>query len=122
MTRILIIDDDAEVRALMRLTLERAGFEVAEARDGEEGVQAFRQQAADLIFCDVFMPGKDGLEVIQELRRDFPGVKVIAMSGGGYRGTMALLDVARHLGAIEALSKPFSVTDAVAAARRALEP
>jgi two-component system, chemotaxis family, chemotaxis protein CheY len=122
MTFVLIIDDDDDVRGVLRLMLESEGFEVAESRDGAEGIQALRQQAADLVFCDLFMPGKDGLEVIQELRRDFPGVKVIAMSGGGYSGTMALLDVARQLGAVEALSKPFSVTDAVAAARRALEP
>jgi CheY-like chemotaxis protein len=120
MTRILIIDDEEDVRRLLRVVLEAEGLEIAEAEGGAKAIQTFRQQPADLVFCDLFMPDKDGLEVIQELRREFPGVKIIAMSGGGYCGTMALLDVARRLGAIDVLSKPFDVATLVAVTNQAL--
>src|SRR5947209_4368981 len=101
--RVLIIDDDAKVRAVLRVMLESAGFEAAEAGDGEEGVRAFRRLEADVVLCDLFMPGRDGLEAIRGLRREFPGVKVIAMSGGGFGGAVDMLPAARLLGAAAVL-------------------
>jgi CheY-like chemotaxis protein len=117
---VLVIDDDVAVRAVLRDLLEMAGFEVVEASDGAEGIRTFRRQRADLIFCDVFMPERDGLETITELRRDFPGVKVIAMSGGGFGGSLDLLPVARALGAAAVLHKPFGRAAVLAAVERAL--
>ncbi len=107
MMRILLIEDDEDFRGVLRTALEIKGFEVAQAGDGEEGIRVFRHQGADLVLCDLFMPQKDGLEMIRELRRNFPGVKIIAMSGGGFEGKMNLLSVAKLMGADALLQKPF---------------
>jgi CheY-like chemotaxis protein len=122
MLHILLVDDEAKVRTAHRLMLERAGFEVAEAGDGEEGVRAYRKRQADVVLCDLFMPGRDGLELILELRREFPGVKIIAMSGGGFTGTVDMLPMARSLGAVGVLYKPFAQATALAAIRAVVEP
>jgi CheY-like chemotaxis protein len=97
--------------------LEGAGFEVAEAA-GEQAVRAFRDSGADVVLCDMFMPDVDGLEVIRELRRDFPKATVIAMSGGGYGGSLDVLPVARQLGAAGVLYKPFGPAALLAAIDR----
>src|SRR5205807_7303003 len=76
--------------------------------DGGEAIRAFRQHPSDLLLCDLFMPGKEGLETIRELRREFPDVKIVAMSGGALNGTMDFLPVAARLGALAVLSKPFT--------------
>ncbi len=122
MARILIVDDEGGIRALLRAILTAAGHEVAEASDGAEGVAAFRARPSDLVFCDLFMPNKDGLEAIRELRRDFAGVRVVAMSGGAFRGTVNLLPAARALGAVHLLPKPFDRAAVLAAVDRALAP
>jgi CheY-like chemotaxis protein len=115
--RILVIDDDGRMRSWLRPALEGAGHSVAEAPDGAAGLAAYRREPADLVLCDLFMPGKDGLEAIRELRRLDPGARVVAMSGGGPFGVEGaeLLAVARRLGAARVLLKPFGV-DAVCAA------
>ncbi len=121
MKRILLIDDNAAVRSLLRTFLERSGFEVAEAAEGDAGIQLYRHWPADLVLCDLFMPGKDGLEAIRQFLREFPGVKVIAMSGGGFGGNLDLLPVAKMLGAVELLYKPFDGETVLEAIRRALQ-
>lgn len=83
MKRILIIDDDTQFRQMLRQTLERAGYEVVEAADGNEGIKLFREAPTDLVITDIIMPGKEGIETIIELQREFPDVKIIAISGGG---------------------------------------
>ena len=104
--RILVIEDDNEVRLMVRQMLERAGHEVAEAINGDEGVESYRQRPVDLVITDILMPGKDGVETIRELRRDFPEVRIIAMTG--FRGTFSRLPAAEYLGAKRTLVKPFS--------------
>jgi CheY-like chemotaxis protein len=120
MPRILIVDDDTSVRKVVRLMLEQAGFEVIEAGDGPEGIRAYRRQPPDLVFCDMFMPEQDGLEVIRQLRREFPEAKIIAMSGNTFAGRMDMLPLARLLGAAGVLDKPFTQATVVAAVRRIL--
>ncbi len=107
MKRILLIEDDADFRGVLGTSLEMEGYQVTQAGDGAEGLQLFNSQGADLILCDLFMPHKDGLEMIRELRRDHPAVKIIAMSGGGFQGKLDLLNVARVMGADGLLQKPF---------------
>lgn len=108
MRSILIIDDNEALRGMLRDTLELEGYRVEEASDGREGVQAFRHGPTDLILCDIFMGGQDGLATILELRRQAPGVKIIAISGGGSVVGETFLEEAKHFGAAATLTKPFS--------------
>ena len=122
MSRVLVVDDDADVRAVTRHMLENAGITVVEAADGTTGIRVFRDVGADLVLCDLFMPGVDGIEVIGELRRKFPGVKIVAMSAGGLGGRVDMLTVARRIGAAEVLHKPFSQEALLDVVERVLRP
>jgi CheY-like chemotaxis protein len=108
MLSILIIDDDGRVRAVLRALLEGDGHHVTEAHDGGAGMRAARGGAFDLVLCDLFMPGTDGLETIRELRRESPALPVIAMSGGAFDGRLDMLPTAGLIGAAATLDKPFS--------------
>lgn len=107
MALILIIDDDTEIREVLRQILERAGYEVMEASDGREGLNLYRERQADLIITDIVMPRKDGLETITDLRIEFPGSKIIAISGGGRLDPKPYLELAEGFGADRLLTKPF---------------
>ncbi len=106
MTTILIIDDDIQVLATLRKMLEREGYEVATASDGKEGVRCYRESPADLIITDLVMPEKDGVDTILELRRDFPEVQIIAISGGGTIDSNQYLCIAKQAGAQYVFPKP----------------
>jgi CheY-like chemotaxis protein len=116
MTSVLVVDDDVTVRAFCRSALQTAGFAVREAASGDEGLGAYRSRPADLVLCDIEMPGRDGLGTINELRRAYYGVKVVAMSGSD-----VMLEVAIALGAAGTLSKPFAMAELLSAVDRALE-
>jgi YesN/AraC family two-component response regulator len=106
MARILIIDDEPQIRSMLKLMLERDGYEVVEAPDGVEGIRVYRQNPADLIITDLIMPNKDGIGMIIDLKKEFPGVKIIAMSGGGLNKPDGYLKGAKKLGAFCTLTKP----------------
>ena len=106
MALILIIDDEPQIRSMLKLMLERDGYEVAEALDGIEGIRIYRQNPADLIITDLIMPNKDGIGVIIDLKKEFPNVKIIAMSGGGLNKPEGYLKGAKKLGAACTLTKP----------------
>ena len=106
MARILIIDDEPQIRSMLTLMLERDGYEVIEAPDGVEGIKAYRQNPADLIITDLIMPNKDGIGMIIDLKKEFPDVKIIAMSGGGLNKPDGYLKGAKKLGASCTLTKP----------------
>jgi len=106
MAQILIIDDEDQVRALFRRALEQAGHEVVTAPDGNAGCKLYRQHPSDMVICDIIMPDKDGLETIIDLRRTFPTVKIIAISGGGRVSSADYLDMAHKFGADLILEKP----------------
>ena len=103
MACILVIEDELGTRVAFRQMLKQAGHEVLEAPDGETGLAVCGQQPVGLVITDILMPDKEGLETIRELRRDFPGVKIIAISGSGYR----YLHMAEEFGAHRTFSKPF---------------
>lgn len=105
--RILVIDDEPDIRRLLRLALEEAGYEVWEAQEGEDGLAIARQKECDLAIVDLFMPGKEGLETILALRRDMPQIKLIAMSGGS--GHTDMLPAARSFGADQTIHKPYEL-------------
>jgi len=87
--RILVVDDDKAVRLLLRAVLERRGHSVVEAENGDEGLRYYRAAPADLVIADIQMPVMDGLQMIKELRGDFPTAKIIAISGEKSRLTAA---------------------------------
>ncbi len=122
MESILLIDDDEALRIALRLALERAGYSVMVARDGREGLQFFRHLPTDLVITDLVMDGQEGIETIRALRRETPGVKIIAMSGGGSHHDITFLDAARLLGAQQTLDKPFALQDLLTAVRAVLHP
>ena len=109
MARILIIDDEAPMRRMVRGILEQAGYEVVEADEGCAGMQRHEDTPAEMILTDLFMAGQEGLETIKRLRQMDPQVKIIAMSGGGKVGfTEDFLELAALFGAKRTLQKPFS--------------
>ena len=118
MARILVIDDDPDMRALLEQTLKSAGHEVALAADGRQGVDQYRANPADLVITDLYMPGQEGLETIIELRKRFPEAAIMAMSGRATAATM--LSVAQKLGALEILQKPFDTGELLKAVGKAL--
>src|SRR5690349_14924753 len=122
MSRILIIDDDEQIRSLLRQMLERAGHEIIDASNGVEGMHIFRAENPDLVITDLIMPEKEGIETLTELRREFPTVPVIAMSGGGRLGTRDYLPIAKQLGARRTIAKPFSRDEMLEAVKSVLAP
>ena len=120
MAKILIIDDEEQVRLYLRSILEPEGYEVVEAPDGKVGLQLYREEPVDLIITDVFMPEKEGLETIRELRSEYPEVKIIAISGGGRDIDLDFLPLAKQLGALRTLKKPFDRQEMLDAVKEVL--
>ena len=112
MFRVLVIDDNQDMRELMQVVLEGAGYAVDLAGDGDEGFAAQRARPVDLVITDIFMPNQDGIETIARLRTEYPALKVIAVSGGGsLLQPRGYLITARELGAHAVLEKPFDPDD-----------
>ena len=105
MARILVIEDERIIRTIVKHTLEEDGHEVIEASDGEEGIREYKKNQIDLVITDIIMPVKEGIETIKELRRDYPDVKIIAMSGGGKISSVDYLKLARQFGALATYDK-----------------
>jgi CheY-like chemotaxis protein len=104
MASILLVEDDEQLRLLLKLLLTSSGYEVWEAPNGTKVCDMYQQQRFDLVITDLVMPDIDGLEVIMELRRRDSKVRIIAMSGAGQE---EYLKMAQKLGAQLTLSKPF---------------
>lgn len=111
MAKILIADDEPSVLEVMRRILAVDGHEVIEARDGEEAVRKIRTEQPALALIDLFMPRKEGLETIMQLRKNHPDLKIIAISGGNPTHGMSFLDMAARLGAHRTMAKPFSMEE-----------
>jgi CheY-like chemotaxis protein len=108
MSSILLVDDHAEFLAVQQELLENAGHTVVTATDGFKALAMVDAGRFDLVITDIIMPNKEGIETIMEIRRRYPSLKVIAMSGGGRVGAMSYLELAEKLGAIHSLEKPFN--------------
>jgi len=121
MARILVIDDQEPIRRIVRRTLEQDGHEVFDASDGEIGMDILETQAFDVVITDIFMPGQDGIVTLRQIRKRFPAVKVIVISGGDSSGLLDLRKDAELLGAVSSLQKPFNARDVMDKVRAALE-
>ena len=108
MSLILIVDDEDLFRKMLTLRLTRMGFEVAEARNGNEALQLHQRLHPDVMLTDLIMPEMEGIETIRRLKARFPSAKIVAMSGGGRLPAGDYLKMATIMGADRVLAKPFS--------------
>jgi CheY-like chemotaxis protein len=117
MARILIVDDEEDVRIALKQVLERAGYEVTVAASGNEGLEVMKQEGADLVITDVIMPGVDGIATAKQIREKYRDTRIIVISGGGRTApepyepnaisTRSYLASASNAGADQTLTKPF---------------
>lgn len=110
MAGILIVEDDNDLRDMLKSSLMRRRYTILEASNGKEALSKFKPAVVDLVITDIIMPEEDGLKVIMSLRELKPDLKIIAISGGGKAGPGNYLNLARALGADEVFSKPFSIS------------
>lgn len=115
MPNVLVIDDERRVRRAMRLVLEEAGHQVAEAEHGDQGLDHVENNPVDLIICDILMPQREGVSTIDELRQRGHRMPIIAVSGGGQTGRANFLDFAQDLGADRTMEKPVQTEELLAA-------
>jgi len=120
MIKILVIEDDSSFRNVLVQMLEKVGFEVSQAENGNQAIKNCEKEIPDLVLTDIIMPDKEGLETIQELLGICPDLKIIAMSGGGRFGPNSYLPLAEKLGARKALQKPFMREELLAAINEVL--
>jgi len=110
---VLIIEDDKELREMLKTALVRKDFTVLEAENGREAIMHFKPGVTDLVITDLIMPEEDGLKVIIKIKELKPSIKVIAISGGGKAGPGSYLNMAKAFGADAIFPKPFSVNDLI---------
>ena len=122
MARILVIDDQDSIRRVVRRALEQDGHEVFDASDGELGMEILESHSFDVVITDIFMPGQDGIVTLRQVRKRFPQVKVIVISGGDATGMMDLRQDAELLGAVKSLQKPFNAREIMDVVRSVLGP
>jgi CheY-like chemotaxis protein len=111
MASVLVVDDDETFRKIVVRAVQRMGHEVAEAKNGVEAIECFERHALDLLITDVLMPEKDGIETIRAVRKKWPTVRIIAMSGGGRVEPARYLQMAEAVGVWDTLAKPFSKSE-----------
>jgi CheY-like chemotaxis protein len=121
MPGILIVEDDNELREMLKMSLLRRNFTVLEAENGKAAITHFKPLLTDLVVTDLIMPEEDGLKVVIKLRELKPSIKIIAISGGGKVGPGSYLNMAKALGADAIYSKPFSINDLIAKIEQLLE-
>jgi DNA-binding NtrC family response regulator len=120
--RILVVDDEAQIRTMLTQMLEQEGYEVHTAENGEQGFALVGRYSFDLVITDMIMPVKDGLKFIMELVRDYPDLKILAISGGGAIKAERYLTMAGYLGDIATLEKPFKREALLDLVKKRLDP
>jgi CheY-like chemotaxis protein len=115
MARVLVVDDESEMRKVLREALERRGHSVDEAANGREALRQFADAQPDLVILDLIMPEMEGIETIQALRRKCPAVPIIAISGGGRLNPEDYLSMAGQIGAQRTFAKPFALKEILTA-------
>ena len=109
MAGILLVEDDKDLRVMLKKSLERNKFQVIEAENGRDALNKFKLNVVDLVVTDLLMPEQDGIGLIMELKKIKPGILIIAISGGGKAGPTSYLTIAETLGANAVFPKPFSL-------------
>jgi DNA-binding response OmpR family regulator len=117
MIRILVVDDDFQMREMLGVILERKGYDVKTASNGKSALQLQSKKSFDIVITDIIVPEKEGLETISELRRGYPRAKIIAISGGGRNRPEGYMELAREIGADRVLVKPFGSWEILGAVR-----
>lgn len=119
MAKILIVDDDSQLRTMLKQLLEGNNYDVIDSGDGEEALRILKKDKFNLIITDLIMPEKDGMSLILELRRDYPEMQIIAISGGArHIDPQNPLQIAKKLGAQYTLTKPFKLSELLEAVRK----
>jgi len=113
MAGILIVEDEKELREMLKLSFLKRKYSVLEAENGKDAIVHFRPSVTDLVVTDLIMPEEDGLKVIMKLKELKPSIKIIAISGGGKVGPASYLNLAKALGADATFSKPFSINELI---------
>ena len=107
MVKVLVADDEDMVRMVVKQTLVKAGIDVVEASNGREALEMQASDPSDVLITDIIMPEQEGIETIVQMRKDYPDLPIIAMSGGGRIGATDYLQAAKEFGARHVLEKPF---------------
>ena len=118
---ILVVDDEPGIRELLCMMLEAAGHTVVVAEDGIQAPKVLATHPVEVVITDLLMPERDGLEFITEVRKKFPNIKIIAMSGGGHIARDSYLRIAKNFGAHVLLEKPFSQSGVLNAIEQVLK-
>lgn len=111
MKTILLIDDETDILQLLQRILENSGYNVLTAENGKIADRLLDKHSFDLVITDIIMPDKDGMEVIFQLKQTSPGIKIIAISGGGKLAPEGYLKMAEIAGADAIIQKPFESSD-----------
>ena len=111
---ILLVEDEDGLAEVLERTLVAADYQVTWAKNGKEALRIYDPQKFNMVLTDLIMPEKEGLELISELKRTNPAIKIIAMSGGGTVGPHSYLSIAQRFGAMQLLAKPFSSDELLA--------
>jgi CheY-like chemotaxis protein len=114
-TRVLVVDDNPDMRDSTRILLEKLGYHVETAADGAAALRSQRSRGVDVVLTDIFMAGIEGMETIASFKREWPQLRIVAMSGGGSRSKKDYLEAAIQVGADATLQKPFTLQALVAA-------
>lgn len=112
--RVMVVDDDADMRLSLQLALEMAGYAVRSAANGREALEAQAREPADIVITDIFMPEADGFEIIDSLRTRFPATKIVVISGAGKIAKREYLSTAAIIGVDATVQKPFDVEALIA--------
>jgi len=121
MARVLVVDDESQMREVLCQALKRRGHSVDQAADGHQALQRLAEYQPDLVITDLVMPEMEGIETIQALRRKCPAIPIIAISGGGRLEPENYLSMAELIGADRTFAKPFRLEEILTAVRELTE-
>ena len=121
MKSVLVVDDEPGMRELVKHLLINAGYHVLEASNGKHAMEFLKNKSPDLVITDIIMEEMDGVEIIMEIRENYPDIKIIAMSGGSKISSEDYLESAADLGADRVFAKPFALSDMLTAIKELIE-